>query len=896
MSAGPPAATLLTVCFCVAVAMAADDRTVVTADSQRDFFPFAVSRQVEAGGSGATDVSSWLPQEIAGSSGFVRVTPEGRLATDAGLIRFWGTNTVYEACFPESREKAERVAARLARLGINCVRLHHMDSGSIWEGSPNKTILSPEKLRRLDDFIYCLKQHGIYVDINLHVSREFGAEEGFGPEAAHLPKFGKGINQFEPRMIELQKKYARDLLTHVNTYTGLAYTDEPAVAFIEINNENSLLNRWRYGTLDNLPGPYAATFGDLWNDWLRAKYGTTEALHEAWDVGSASLGAETLGDTEFRAAAARGQTAWRLQLDETMRATDEMTHGGPDGQPARRITIRDVGHGSFLPQLLHADLAVTRGQTYTLSFRLRSDEPGAVTVNCMMNHAPWGKLGLDVKLDTDASWRRHTLTFIAGRDDEQARITAIMPAPGVYEFADVSLRPGGVAGPGPEQRLEDRSVALVRRTDYRVTPRQLHDFVDFVYAAEQDYWDGMYGYIRNDLKAQAIVSGTQLSASPVFIQSRLDYIDSHEYWHHPTFPEGRSWDKSSAWFVRNQALVNDPAGCVGRLASRRVIGMAYTVSEYDHPDPNQFTAEGFPILSAMAAFQDWAGVFSFAHSHDTDYEPDYMTGFFCFKASPHKLVHMPACVAMFRRGDVATAMSVIAAPITAEQERGLLHEVPDPTRLVTDSFGLDSRRALRHGIGLKLLEDVAETGGVPPLPEASENSVEGPRRFVSDTGQMVWDITRAGRGVFTVSSPRTRLFTGFADGRQFDLGGLKLSAIGCETGAATISAVCIDGADLTMPGRVLIAASGTARNTGAILEKLGADGVSLRKSWGKGPVLCEGITATVGLPVPPERLTAYALDGDGRRVAPVPVISGGGGASLMLSPRYRTLWYEVLVK
>ena len=101
-------------------------------------FPFVISYDAP---DNVTNASSWLPKP-AGGSGFVRVK-EGRLTTDAGPIRFWATNLCFDACFP-SHEEAQRVAARLARLGINCVRMHHMDSRSIWGKSPNKTIIDPE--------------------------------------------------------------------------------------------------------------------------------------------------------------------------------------------------------------------------------------------------------------------------------------------------------------------------------------------------------------------------------------------------------------------------------------------------------------------------------------------------------------------------------------------------------------------------------------------------------------------------------------------------------------------------------------------------------------------------------------------------------------------------------
>jgi len=248
---------------------------------QPALFPFVISYDAPQN---VTNVSSWVKRP-AGADGFVRA--EGaHLVTDAGPVRFFGTNLCFEACFPE-REDAKRLATRLARFGINCVRMHHMDSRSIWGKSPNKLTIDPEQLARLDYLIYQLKQHGIYVNLNLHVSRTLGPAEGF-PHLEGRPKYDKGLDNFEPRMIEAQQRYARDLLTHVNPHTGKPYTDEPAVAFVEISNEDALFTVWGRGQLESLPEPYATTFRRLWNAWLRDKYGTTEKLQRAWQSGPSS--------------------------------------------------------------------------------------------------------------------------------------------------------------------------------------------------------------------------------------------------------------------------------------------------------------------------------------------------------------------------------------------------------------------------------------------------------------------------------------------------------------------------------------------------------------------------------------------------------------------------------
>ena len=42
-------------------------------------------------------------------------------------VKFFGTNVAYAAAFPE-KEDAPKIAKRMAKLGINVVRFHHMDN------------------------------------------------------------------------------------------------------------------------------------------------------------------------------------------------------------------------------------------------------------------------------------------------------------------------------------------------------------------------------------------------------------------------------------------------------------------------------------------------------------------------------------------------------------------------------------------------------------------------------------------------------------------------------------------------------------------------------------------------------------------------------------------------
>ena len=57
------------------------------------------------------------------------------------------------------------------------------------------------------------------------------------------------------------------LLNHKNPYTGNTYANEPAVGFVEVNNENSILSRWT--ALSTLTGDHRAALATQWRDFLK---------------------------------------------------------------------------------------------------------------------------------------------------------------------------------------------------------------------------------------------------------------------------------------------------------------------------------------------------------------------------------------------------------------------------------------------------------------------------------------------------------------------------------------------------------------------------------------------------------------------------------------------------
>ena len=235
---------------------------------------------------GALDFSHLLDAP-AGKHGFVRVQG-GHLYFEDGLrAKFYGFNFPARASMPD-HETAERLAARLATLGANVVRLHAADvmpGPKGWTANPESPLLDyasgssrnfhPEGLDRLDYFFCQLKKRGIYIHLDLYVARVFLEGDDLDyPEP--IPAHCKGISHYNQRLIELQKEYAKELLTHVNPYTGLSYADEPAVMAVEIANDSI------YG----LAGAVFGTEEEANKVARQMKTGTVYVNAGQWDVAS----------------------------------------------------------------------------------------------------------------------------------------------------------------------------------------------------------------------------------------------------------------------------------------------------------------------------------------------------------------------------------------------------------------------------------------------------------------------------------------------------------------------------------------------------------------------------------------------------------------------------------
>lgn len=211
---------------------------------------------------------SFLHDAPAGKEGFIRIQDGHLVKPNGARIRFWGvhlTDWSPGSVLLPPKQDIPMWAGVLSRYGVNIVRLHFLDLAAprgIVDASHNDSrSFDPQQLDRLDFLVSELKKRGIYMDLNLNVGRSY--LPGDGVVDFDKVRWAKGVILFDPRLIELQKEYAKNLLTHVNPYTGTEYRNEPAIALVEIVNENGIGVGFRSPS-----SYYSDELQALYNGWL----------------------------------------------------------------------------------------------------------------------------------------------------------------------------------------------------------------------------------------------------------------------------------------------------------------------------------------------------------------------------------------------------------------------------------------------------------------------------------------------------------------------------------------------------------------------------------------------------------------------------------------------------
>lgn len=248
----------------------------------------------------------FLNEAVAGESGFVSVSADGDFLLGSGApVRFWAVNTsvgrerpfVPKPLGPQQEPDLTRHARFLAKRGVNLVRLHaHLEA---------KDPKAPGGIDEAErDWIWrtvaAMKPQGIYSVVSPYWSASTKLLPAWGVKGAPSQR-AFGLLYFDPELERLYRGWLTELLSPPNPHTGVPLCQEPALAVLQLQNEDSLL----FWTFDGIDQAQRERLERRYAAWLLRKYGAPERVRAAWGGEAGEAG-------EVSTARARFVTTWDL--------------------------------------------------------------------------------------------------------------------------------------------------------------------------------------------------------------------------------------------------------------------------------------------------------------------------------------------------------------------------------------------------------------------------------------------------------------------------------------------------------------------------------------------------------------------------------------------------------
>jgi len=636
----------------------------------KEWYPFVLSEEMDP--DSPANIGKLVLDPPAGKHGFLRSQNGHFYFEDGTRAKFWGTNLCFSACFPDHKE-AEILADRLAFFGFNAVRLHHMDMffeprGIFRDAAPaykdrdlkETGMLSEKQLDKLDYFVFQLKQKGIYVDINLLVTRRFTGADGVF-DAEKLGMAAKPFSLFDPILIDLQKKYAKGLLTHYNPYTNLTYSDDPAIALIEITNENSIFPHWKWNRLngplfglkkDSIPDYYVKQLDELWNKWLKTKYKTVENVKKAWSLVKA-IESEVLEpghpeepDNGKNTVDLGDLSNWQLEKHDKAEATVKIKDN--------KVTM-DIQKFTETPwhlQFKATQIKVSKDKKYLVTFKISSEKETKVAIVAQQAFEPWQNVGLQQEVYVFETPRVYTIPFSPTMDCHDTKVGFIAGFDtGNIVIEDIKFEEiDSLSFISDEKDISDFTFNRPIHKFLNFYPStQREDIRQFYVDLEKDYFSQMIIFLKAECGVKIPVTGIggYDGNEDIEAQGPCDFVDAHAYWDHPRFPNN-NWDKNDFRIHNKSMLADKRRGIIGVITDKfkdahtywllnDVSPKPFTITEWNHCYPNEYAYETPVLLAAYAVKNNWDGLFQFAYDGMGN-KPDEINSYFDIMNNPQKLI------------------------------------------------------------------------------------------------------------------------------------------------------------------------------------------------------------------------------------------------------------------
>ncbi len=223
----------------------------------------------------------YLNEDFAGQHGFIQLSDDGNsfVQGNGKPIRFWASNGGNLAN-EMNDEKLDSLAQFLAKMGVNIIRYH----GAINPHGQHTNLMNVDtnEVKNIWRCVAAMKRQGIYTIIspfwphNGHMGGDVPAEWGIDGYSGKDDMWA--VLYFNEKLKAAYKNWVKYLYTTPNPFTGVALKDEPAVAIVQVENEDGVF----FWTMQGIKPALSKMVSAQFSQWLKDKYGSLQTAMNTW--------------------------------------------------------------------------------------------------------------------------------------------------------------------------------------------------------------------------------------------------------------------------------------------------------------------------------------------------------------------------------------------------------------------------------------------------------------------------------------------------------------------------------------------------------------------------------------------------------------------------------------
>ena len=597
---------------------------------------------------------------------------------------------------------------------------------------------------------------------------------------------------------------------------------------VELNNENTMFNLEDEDKVNILNDKLKTELVKQWRNYIKSKYKKYEDIYKIYNNETIDLDNDLVENNKINCQKSKSECTVEGKLV--------------------KFDVTEEPVNSWGNQIHYGTIDISNYTIYTVEFYAKVDKETDQTISFQFqeNSNPYRTYLRINKIKLKTTFEHYTLSAKTVFDCQftetsKATVKIILP-PTInhYEVKDLKLYKGKKDTNFTENGDKNIEKILYPTNDLiQNLPNMAYDLRSFFMFTETNTQKNITNYIKKNLSfPNLLVLDSQISYGSFFTYQRendnSDIIDIHGYWEHPQFEAGHSWDMKY-YSIKNTPMIKSKTfGTFNSISKGKCYNKPFTISEYNHPFPNEHLHEKFAMFGSWSAFHDYDAIYQFSYDQANE---EYISGYFKMSSNPIDFAMSPYIALAFRKKYVLKSKNYVKVKLT----KGYISQ-----KMKDKNYNMNEFLSNHFYAGWNAVYEVQiinDNKVVEPIIDTNIK-IEEKGYFIND--QIKWNNTDEGNeAYYYVITDKYITLTGFLgnskmnkDNNLGDLVNIKVKLNENLNDTCTIGLVSLDDKKLKDSEKLLLTIVGKVRNSD---QKWNEQRTTTSSGWGSAPTLVQFI-------------------------------------------------------